>query len=131
MKVRNIYSPHILFVEAAAADTLRAVAARMRDQDVGTLAVLDKGRLVGIISERDLVQALAEGIGPDEPAVPTYMTENPSTVHPDDDSAEVATEMMNQGIRHMPVVDGDRILGMVSIRDLLPLEAWPRSAEAS
>ncbi|HEX6262038.1 MAG TPA: CBS domain-containing protein, partial [Actinomycetota bacterium] len=99
-------------------------AGRMQYQEIGSLAVLEHGKLVGILTERDLARALADGVDPAETPVAAYMTEEPVTVTPEADAASVAATMLDLGVRHIPVVEGGQVIGMVSSRDLLSLEAW-------
>ncbi|HEX6207279.1 MAG TPA: CBS domain-containing protein, partial [Actinomycetota bacterium] len=99
-------------------------AGRMQYQEIGSLAVLEHGKLVGILTERDLARALADGVDPAETPVGAYMTEEPVTVTPEADAASVAATMLDLGVRHIPVMEGGQVIGMVSSRDLLSLEAW-------
>lgn len=122
MRIGNVYRPgvHTCAVE----DVLAAAARRMRQADIGALAVLDNGKLVGIITERDLVSALAVEKDPRSAVVRRYMTHNVMTATEDEDSADAAHRMLDAGIRHLPVTRGGQVIGMVSVRDLLALEAW-------
>ena len=122
MKVRALYRPDVLTAEAA--ESLIEAASRMQYQEVGSLAVLEHGRLAGIITERDLARALADGVDPVETPVARYMTGDPVTIGPDSEVAEAAATMLELGVRHLPVFEEGRVVGMVSARDLLSLEAW-------
>lgn len=117
MKVRELFRPEILTV--ALDETLVEAAARMDLNEVGALAVLREGELIGIITERDLTRALAEGADPRGASVEDYMTDRPVTVSPSTDASEAASRMLDVGARHLPVVDGGKVVGMVSARDLL------------
>ena len=110
-------------VTAAPEESLRSAAVRMRDHAVGSLMVMRHNSLQGIMTESDVVAAVAEGRSPLTTTVASCMSTNPATVHPDTGSAEAALEMINLGIRHLPVVEEGRLLGMVSARDLLTAEA--------
>ena len=79
---------------------------------------------MGILSERDMVAALALGAGV-ETAVAAHMTPAPATAGAGEDSISVANRMLNLGARHLPVVDGGQVMGMVSASDLPTLVAWP------
>jgi CBS domain-containing protein len=81
--------------------------------------VLQAGRLVGMLSERDLVQALADGYDPDTACVAVAMTGPPRRIAADEPVWAATTMMLGHHLRHLPVVDGDHIVGMLSIRDAL------------
>lgn len=122
MKVRALYRPEVL--AAGSDEPLIDAACRMQYQEVGSLAVIEHGRLVGIVTERDLTRALADGIDPEEVPVGEYMTREPVTASPEMDTAQAARIMLDLGVRHLPVMEEGRLVGMVSARDLLGLEAW-------
>jgi CBS domain-containing protein len=122
MKVRALYRPEV--VSADPDEALADAAGRMQYQEIGSLAVMEHGRLIGILTERDLARALADGIDAFETPVRSYMTEEPLTVTPETDAGKVAATMLEQGVRHLPVLEGGLVVGMVSARDLLSLEAW-------
>ena len=122
MKVRALYRPEV--VSADPDEALADAAGRMQYQEIGSLAVMEHGRLIGIVTERDLARALADGIDAFETPVRSYMTEEPLTVTPETDAGKVAATMLEQGVRHLPVIEGGLVVGMVSARDLLSLEAW-------
>jgi signal-transduction protein with cAMP-binding, CBS, and nucleotidyltransferase domain len=117
MKVRSIYRPRLV---ATAGDELLAdAAARMQDNQVGSLAVLAGRDLVGILTERDLARAVAWGADPKVTTVAEYMTTQPMSVELDTDVHEVVLAMLELECRHLPVVEAGAVVGMVSIRDLL------------
>lgn len=118
MQVRSIFRPRVM-VAAARDELLVEAAARMQDHRVGSLAVLARGRLVGIFTERDLSRAIAWGADPKVTTVAEYMTTEPVSVRLDTDVREVALAMLELECRHLPVVEADEVVGMVSIRDLL------------
>lgn len=122
MKIRALYRPEI--VEAAPDEALIDAVSRMQFEEVGSLAVLEHGRLAGILTERDAARALADGVDPAEATVGQYMTREPVTITPDTDAAQAAATMLNLGVRHLPVTEAGRPIGMLSSRDLLSLEAW-------
>lgn len=99
--------------------TLADAAETMIEAGVGSLAVVDGRTLAGILTERDIVEAVADGADPDEAMVAEWMSESPDTVKPDADVEDAATWLLEMGYRHLPVMDGDELLGIVSIRDLL------------
>jgi CBS domain-containing protein len=104
-------------------DTLTDAAGRMHCYQIGALPVYEQHRLVGIVTERDLVAALAEGADPATTIVAEYMTDRPVTVAPGDDVTVAARRMAELGIRHLPVVDGHQLVGMLSMRDVMAGEA--------
>jgi CBS domain-containing protein len=95
-----------------------AVARRMADRNVGAVLVLEEGRLAGIMTERDLLRAVARGLS-DDAVVGECMTADPDTIAPDDTIEHAAVLMIHGGYRHLPVVDGDEVVGVLSIRDLV------------
>jgi CBS domain-containing protein len=105
-------------VTDSATDTLRSAAERMWREQTGSLLVVDEGRLAGIITERDLLRAVALGADLATATVDEAMTTEVFTVPPDMPLRDAAREMAARWIRHLPVVDGDQLLGMVSMRDV-------------
>ena len=99
--------------------TLEEASEAMIDAGTGSLAVIDGRALVGIITERDVVRAVGEEEDPAEEDVRDWMTADPDTFSPDTDVEEAASWLLEAGYRHMPVMEGDELLGVVSIRDLL------------
>lgn len=99
--------------------TLGDVADALVQDGVGSLGVIADRRLVGIITERDLVRALAAGVDPETEAVADWMAEAPDTFSPDIDVEEAARWLLEVGYRHMPVMSDGELLGIVSIRDIL------------
>lgn len=100
---------------------LREAAARMSRAGVGSLVVLGDGsRLLGIITERDIVRALGEGADPDRALVSDHMSTQLVVARPEDSLVSAAQKMLAHGIRHLPVVDSSgRLVGIVSMRDVL------------
>jgi len=107
-----------------------AVAKRMVDRNVGAVLVLDDGGLAGIMTERDLMRAVARGLR-DDAVVGECMTADPDTIAPDDTIEHAAVLMIHGGYRHLPVVDSDHVVGVLSIRDLVQVvveDSAPRGA---
>ncbi len=99
---------------------LAEVAREMRQEDIDSVAVMDDGRLLGIITERDLVRAIADGIDPKQATASVVMSSNPATVGTEEDISVVALKMMRLGIRHLPVVDAmGKPVGLLSARNLV------------
>jgi CBS domain-containing protein len=102
----------------AADDRLGEAAKRMVARGVGAVLVLDGDRLDGILTERDLMRAVAGGYS-DEARVSEWMTRHPETIDATDETDHAASLMIHGGFRHLPVVDEGRIAGIISIRDLM------------
>ena len=102
----------------APGDTLTDVAKRMVAKDVGAVIVLDGGELAGILTERDVLRAVAVGID-DDTRVADRMTPHPETIEPGESTQHAAVLMIHGGFRHLPVVEQGAVVGMLSIRDLM------------
>jgi CBS domain-containing protein len=114
--VREHMSRNLLSVEPG--EMITEVAQRMVERNLGAVLVLDGGRLVGIMTERDLMRAVARGL-PAGAVVAEYMTNDPETIEPDDTTQHAAVLMIHGGFRHLPVVERDDVVGILSIRDLM------------
>jgi len=99
-------------------DSLRSAAEPMWRQQTGSLLITESGRLAGIITERDVMRAVALGADPDKATVDDAMTTEVYTVPPDMALQDAAREMAARWIRHLPVVEGGQLLGVVSMRDV-------------
>jgi sulfide:quinone oxidoreductase len=100
-------------------DTLGEVAEKMRERDVGSALVADYGRLIGILTSRDLVRAFAGRVHASEARAREWMTAEPLTVATET-TLEAATFLMSEHhVHHLPVVDGERPVGMVGMRDVV------------
>ncbi len=118
MKVRDVPPRRLLSVEPQT--SLAEVAKRMRQEDADSAAVMSGARLLGIITERDLVRAIADGLNPQQAKADVIMSADPATVTGDEEVAVVAVKMMRLGIRHLPVVDHQgKPVGLISARDLV------------
>ena len=118
MKVSELPPGDLLSVDPET--TIGEVARHMRKGDSDSVAVMSGGKLVGIITERDLVRAIADGVDPKEARADLVMTADPATVDADEDVAMVAVKMMRLGIRHLPVVNkAGKPVGLVSARNLV------------
>jgi CBS domain-containing protein len=121
MKVESLCSSGLITAEVT--DTLFEAAQKMARNHVGALAVLDEGTLVGVLSEADVVAAVAEEASLGVTAVDEYMTEDAITVVPGDDAGIAAQRMVEHGIGHLPVMDAGSAIGMLSKGDLLAVGA--------
>jgi CBS domain-containing protein len=119
MKVRRVFTPNAQCIEGW--ESVREAARRMHDGGFSCLPVISGEDLLGIITERDVVEAIATSDHLQTATVFDYMTEAPRTIHLDDDCSAAAAKMLAIGCRHLPVVDDGRLVGIVSARDLLPL----------
>jgi CBS domain-containing protein len=121
-------SRDLLSVEPGLA--LSEVAKRMVAKDVGAVLVTEDKRLVGILTERDVLRAVARGVD-ESTTVADWMTPDPETLDPDESTEHAAVLMIHGGFRHLPVTQGDEVVGMLSIRDLMRVvleDAVPRGA---
>jgi CBS domain-containing protein len=99
---------------------LRQAARTMHEHGVGSVIVLDnKERLVGILTERDILRATAADVDPDAATVGQFMTREVVTCNPAWEVYEAAAEMSDRRIRHLVVTEGEQVIGMLSIRDVL------------
>ena len=113
--VGEIMTPDVLGLEPAT--SLVDAARRMHERRVGAVVVQEGDRLVGIVTERDILRAVATGaIGG---SVADAMTHGPDTIGPDESAGQAAALMIHGGFRHLPVADGRTVVGMLSIRDLV------------
>jgi CBS domain-containing protein len=111
-------------------DTLGDVVARMAERNVGAVLVLDGERLAGILTERDVLRVVADGVDLASP-VSTRMTHAPETIDSSDSVEHAAVLMIHGGFRHLPVVDVGTPVGILSIRDLVRValvDTAPRGA---
>ena len=104
------------FIVVAPEDTLGEVAEKMTALNVGSVVVKDFGKLIGILTERDLLKAMAMRVHSSEARVRQFMTENPITASPEMDVEEAERLMLDKGFRHLPVLEGDDVVGVVSLR---------------
>lgn len=116
MKVQDVMSGDVACL--ARGDTLQTAAAKMAEINVGSLPVTDGGKLVGVVTDRDMVtRCIATGAGADTP-VESAMTGDVVTVSPDCSIEEASQLMSDRQIRRIYVVDGDAVTGVVSLGDL-------------
>jgi CBS domain-containing protein len=99
-------------------DTLAEAARKMWKQQTGSLLVTDGDDLIGIVTERDVLKAVATGVKLEEARIAEVMTKDVVTVGPGTSLREAAKIMADRWIRHLPVVDGGKLVGVISQRDL-------------
>src|SRR5579884_711869 len=92
--------------------TLRSAARTLNEAAVGTVVIMDGRRVAGILSERDVVRALAAGADPDSSAVAAAMTPSPRYATPRDQLRTAMDTMLAAGIRHLPVLDEGELVGI-------------------
>ena len=122
--VGDVMSRNLLTVEPAT--ELRQAAERMSERGVGAILVLSGDHVSGILTERDVLRAVATG--PVEGThVAAWMTRDPETVDVSESTGQAAALMIHGGFRHLPVVEEGKIVGIVSIRDLIKVALDDRS----
>lgn len=111
---------------------VRQAAERMAERNIGAVAVVEDGRLAGVFSERDIMtRVVARGLNPDEVDVGSVMTKAIVVAAPGEDVSDALQKMHGIGSRHLPVVDEGKLVGMISIRDLLEVDDEQQRARAS
>lgn len=111
--------PLVLSREATVRDACRC----MRDQDAGAVLCADRQRLIGIFTGRDAVRrVLAEGRSPSRTALQDVMTSSPVCLTPQKTAIDALRLMRDGGFRHVPVIEDDKIIGLVSRADFMGIE---------
>jgi citrate synthase len=118
-------------VTCAADDTLAEAAQVMQEAETGSVVVTDDGKVVGILTERDLLRAAAAAGEPDHERVRLWMTAQPDVLGPDERADAAWASLTSHHYRHLPVVDGERCVGVVSLRDLMGVARIRPAAETS
>jgi CBS domain-containing protein len=130
-QIAELIEGHPLIL-AESSENVRDVARKMSERNIGAIAVLDSGKLVGIFSERDLMtRVVVPGLNPDSTPVSNVMTKALVAAAPEEEIGSALQKMQSLGCRHLPVVDEGRLMGMLSIRDLLMIEDENNRAKAS
>jgi CBS domain-containing protein len=115
--IRDLMAKDVITLEAGA--TVREAARLMRDKDTGSIIVTRSEQLKGILTDRDIaVRAVAEGRDPDEVTVGEISTDSVATVPPDATVDDAINILREKKVRRVPVVDGDKPVGIISIGDL-------------
>lgn len=123
--VADLMVTDVMTVEPS--DSIGEAAEKMQAANVGAVVVSDFGRIVGIVTERDLTRAVAARARAAEARCRQWMTPDPVTIEPDTTVEEAAKIMLDHNFRHLPVVKEGRVLGIVSLR-LLSRWAFQRPA---
>lgn len=117
IKVRELAKTNVISCKPT--DPIKCAVVRMYENNVGSVAIVDDdNRPIGIFTERDLVRVVARGISLETPLA-EVMSKNLITINPEDSTVSAAVKMLENNIRHLPVIENDRIIGMISIRDVL------------
>ena len=117
MEIRNLVGGETV---ACGRDVLLSDVARlMISEDVGSVAVVDGSALQGILTERDIVRAVTDGVDLTQATARQFMTADPDVCDPDLSVEDAARWMLSAGYRHLPVTEGSHLLGIVSIKDVL------------
>ena len=116
MQVRDIMHTDVKTTEPT--DTFDNVATVLRENGISSVVVVEDGKLAGIVTERDLVNLVADGGDPRTTKVADRMSKDLDTVDPKTDIAEAAGHMARLKIRHLPVLQDGELAGIISIRDL-------------
>lgn len=115
--LREIMTPSPVTVRLS--DPVVVAARLMRDEDVGSVPVMDEGTIAGIITDRDItIQVVAEDVDPQTAQVGEYMSGHVVTGRPDMSVREAADLMAREQIRRLPIVEQNRLVGIVSLGDL-------------
>ena len=122
MKVQDIMTQAA--VTDAPDDTLSEAAAKMRQQQTGSLLVMEGSSLAGIVTERDVLRVVGEGRDPKNVSLRDAMTKDVVTIRPDSGIKDAAQIMFEKWFRHLPVTtESGEVVGVISLRDLLTLVA--------
>jgi len=117
LTVNDIMTREVVRLQVDA--TLHEAARVMRSRDIGDVVVVDKDRLVGVVTDRDIVvRAVAEGMAPDQATLGSVVSRDPVTVRPDAPAQDAALLMRDHAVRRLPVCDESGLVGIVSLGDL-------------
>lgn len=118
MKVSERMTKEPVMVDASA--TAKEVAEKMRKENIGTVLVEENGRLKGIVTDRQIAtKVVAAGKDPAKTRVSEFMTKNPVTGNPDMEMEDITKIMGERGYRRIPIVEGERLVGIISAADIV------------
>lgn len=118
MKVSEKMTKNPITVDSSA--TAKEAADKMKEENIGTVLVTDKGRLTGIVVDRQIItKVIAAGKDPAEVKVSEFMTESPVTASPDMDIEEASKIIGDMGYRRVPVVENEKLIGIISVADIV------------
>lgn len=129
MRVDDCMSPDVVTVAASA--MLDRAAQTMVERRVGSAIIMDDDKVVGIVTERDVLRAVARGLVPWSTAVADCMTAEPHSIEPSARADEALATMLENDFRHLPVVGPEGLVGIVSLRDLAGRVQEPSRDETS
>jgi len=102
----------------------------MSEKSIGLVPVMDGERVIGVFGERDILKrVVAEGLDPESTIVGDVMTKTMICSPPDETYQQAGAKMIEKGIRHLVVADGDHLIGVISLRDLRTIEIDEKSQE--
>ena len=117
LRLGEIMTPEPL--TAPPGTSLSDAAALMRERSVGSVIVADESGVLGILTERDLVKATADGAHPTDTSVDKWMTASPVSMPTSGEITHALDQMMERHFRHIPIVDDGKLVGVVSFRQLV------------
>ena len=118
MKVSEMMTKNPVTIESSA--TAKEVADKMKKENIGTVLVTDKGRLTGIVIDRQIItKVIAAGKDPAKVKVSEFMTESPVTANPDMEIEEASRIIGERGYRRIPVVENEKPVGIISVADIV------------
>jgi CBS domain-containing protein len=127
--LRDVAIDHLLTIEPH--DSIKQAARAMTNRGVGSAVVMEDGKVAGIVTERDILHAVAEGTDLDSGKVETIMTADPVAGAPGWEVTRAVRTMIDGGFRHLLVKEMDDPIGIVSLRDLMdPLAEIAQESEA-
>ncbi len=124
MRVQGLVARPVVYVHVN--DTLRRLTTTLVEESIGAALVRGPPGAIGLVSERDVARAIAEGADPDRVTVEEIMSDELVTVEPNDDLLDAVHRMLEAEVRHLPVMDGVVVTGIVSARDALQILAEER-----